>query len=202
MRVSIICLLLTVLAACTVVLEPENKQTDEMVTPIVAEPQENEMVAVVKVLANSLFDTPDLITADANIAVGTFGKIDTLSLSPNDSSAIKNLSMQIQAGLKAQLARKKIKVIEFRLRNTIALQSGQDVMLSRDLEQIKQRHDIDYFLTGTLTEQPAGVIINAQLVDVETKQIVTAATETISANYWSGSAASTISKQMIYRSEK
>lgn len=202
MRVSIICLLLPILAACTVVMEPEHKETAELVAPTVMPPKENEVVAVVNALANSLFDTPGLITPDANIAVGTFGMVDTLSLSQSDSSAIKNLSMQIQESLKTQLARKKIKVIEFRLRNTIALKKGQDMMLSRELEQIQQRHDIDYFLTGTLSQQPSVVIVNAQLVDVETKQIVTAATKTLSANFWSGSSASTVSNKMIYRSDK
>jgi len=201
MRVSIICLLLTVLAACTVILEPEDKPTVDVVA-VAEAPADNEIVLATTALADSLFDVAGLISPDSNIAVGTFGQIDTLALSANDSQEIKQLSRQIQEGLKIQLARKRIRVVEFRLRNSIALKPGQDMMLSRELDQIQQHHDIDYFLTGTLSELPNGVIINAQLVDVQSKQIVTAATKTLSADYWHGPSASTVSNNMIYRGEK
>jgi|GEM_PF-5276494 len=202
MRVSIICLLLPILAACTVVLEPENKHAVDAVTVLPEQPRDNEMVVAVRSLANAMFDVPNLISTDDRIAVGTFGRIDSLNLDGNDSVAFRTLSLQIQEGLKAQLARRNINVVEYRLRNTIAIKAEQDVMLSRELSKVQQHHDIDYFLTGTLTEQPNGVIVNAQLVDVESKRIITAATQTLSAHYWNGAATSTVSNHMIYRSEK
>jgi len=202
MRVSIICLLLTVLAGCTVVFEPEDQQPMPVASAEDEQPRENEMVVAITSLANTMFDVPNLILPDDNVAVGTFGRIDSLSLGANDSVALRTLSMQIQEGLKIQLARKQIRVIEYRLRNTIALKAGQDVMLSRELSQIQQHHDIDYFLTGTLTEQPNGVIVNAQLVHVQSKQIVAAATQAVPASYWHGASASSISNHMIYRGDK
>lgn len=196
MRVSIICLLMTFVAACTVVVEPQESELAATKTP----PAPPVMITdVIDTLADSLFDAPNLITKDAHIAVGTFGSIKSLRLSEDDSMAMRELGLVLQEGLKSALTKKRIRVIEYRLMKTIELQKEQDVMLSRDLKDIEGNHDVDYFLTGTLLEQPRGIIINAQLVDVRTKQIVTAATHSLDHQYLNGSSQSIISNEKIYR---
>jgi len=199
MRVSIICLLLTVIAGCSASIEQE---TAIMLVPqrqVVVHNNENIVADAIAQLADELFDRRGLIVPEATVAVGTFADVRSLELNDDDSSGMKHLARQFQEGLKTALSRKGIRVIEFRLRHTIALKEDQDVMLSRQLSDIQTNHEIDYFLTGTLAEQPMGVIVNAQLVNVQSKVIITAASKTLPQRYWSGQANSTMSNKMIYR---
>ena len=59
-------------------------------------------------------------------------------------------------------------------------------MLSRDVSQLKEKHKIDYFITGTLTEVQDQYIVNVKLIDSRSNVIHGAATKTVPLNaFWS-----------------
>lgn len=59
-------------------------------------------------------------------------------------------------------------------------------MLSRDVSQLKEKHIIDYFISGTLTEIQDQIIVNVKLIDIHSNIVHGAATKTVPLNvFWS-----------------
>lgn len=65
-----------------------------------------------------------------------------------------------------------LSVIEYKATGTIRVTDKGDFALSRDIDELKQSHPIEYVLTGTFTYKDKGVEVHAKMVGVESRAVV------------------------------
>lgn len=199
MRVSIICLMVAILAGCSATSnEPEVvKQTIRVVTPVAAQ---NSVHYHTLQIADKLFRSVLSLKPHAGIAIGTFTQIDTLKLNDTPNHPLRLLGLQLEDGLISASVAQGLTVIEFKTRQKLTITEDQDLMLSRDMKHLSERQDVQYFLTGTLTEQESGVVVNARLIDTTNNQVVGAATGHVPIDtFWSANKVQ-MKQNLIYRS--
>ena len=179
MKTSMFCLLLVALSGCS--LTGEDDKTPVAATIVPSEPprQQNTVDYYTQKLANQLFGSTLTLKPSAGIAIGTFTQIDTLTLNSDKNHPLRLLGLQLEDGFVTATVRQGLKVIEYKTRQQLMLKADQDLMLSRQVSQLQQSKEIRYFLTGTLTEQENGVVVNAKLIDTVNNQVVAGATDYI-----------------------
>jgi TolB-like protein len=58
-------------------------------------------------------------------------------------------------------------------------------VFSREVNRLSETQSVDFFISGTITEQQEGAIVNARVIHVKTKDVVAAATKFIPADvFW------------------
>jgi TolB-like protein len=65
-----------------------------------------------------------------------------------------------------------IQVIDYKTTNTIHVGRAGDFVFSRDLNELDQNPHVKYVLSGTMTNNDRGVILNVRMIDLRTKVIV------------------------------
>ncbi|WP_065978394.1 FlgO family outer membrane protein [Pseudoalteromonas lipolytica] len=151
-------------------------------------------------LSSQLSRIQGAFKSNARIAVTSFYLADALDSGLAEGQGA-GLSQQIQESLMTQFAQLGYHTIEYRLENNLNLQSSADSMLSRNTKNLRQRQNIDFMITGTLTRQQHAYIVNARLVDAADQRIVSAASTEIPINVMWGSEKVQQRGGMIYRSE-
>ena len=127
--------------------------------------------------AKQLFFRSGGFTAQDLVAVGSFLPVDDLK---GDGVPVNsNFGLQLQESLITLAAQQGMGVIEYKTVTDLSLGSRFDVMLSRDLANIRDQFEVNYFLTGTYITQSGGYLVNARLIDVKTRAVVAAATDFI-----------------------
>jgi TolB-like protein len=122
---------------------------------------------------------------NASIAVMSFFKADGLGESLAGQQ-MSGLSQQIQESLLTQFTQLGYHAVEHRLENQLTLLENADSMLSRKLDNLRERQNIDFVIAGTLTQQQHAYIVNARLIDMQSSRVVSAATTEIPINVmWS-----------------
>ncbi|MEO2282185.1 FlgO family outer membrane protein [Pseudoalteromonas pernae] len=127
-------------------------------------------------LANSMASSLRSIPYGAKVAVGTFLPPKTLKAESVPWQQ-QDIALQLQESLMTIYTQMGFTVVEYRTRNHIALEPHADVMLSRDVAQLAQRQEIDFYVTGTLTEQEDAYVVNVRMIDSDNNQVVAAATD-------------------------
>ncbi|NOU50751.1 hypothetical protein HG263_09425 [Pseudoalteromonas sp. JBTF-M23] len=122
---------------------------------------------------------------NARIAVMSFFKADGLGETLAEQQA-SGLSQQIQESLLTQFTQLGYHTVEHRLENQLTLLDNADSMLSRRIDNLRERQNIDFVVAGSLTQQQHAYIVNARLIDMQTGRVVSAATTEIPVNVmWS-----------------
>jgi TolB-like protein len=137
---------------------------------------------------------------NARIAVTSFYMADGLGTDLAEDQG-SGLSQQIQESLLTQFTQLGFHTIEYRLENTLNLQQSADSVLSRDVNTLRQRQNIDFVITGTLTRQQHAYIVNARLVNTKDLRIVSAASTEIPINVMWGAEKVQQRDGQLYRSE-
>jgi len=140
--------------------------------------QDDQLIMLTKRLADQLYLNVSPNKQSANIAVGTFTDLTTLEGS-QESLALKTLGLQLEDGLMTESVQRGFKVIEYRLRQGLTITKDANLMLSRELKLINAHQNINYFLTGTIALRDENILVNARLVNVNSREIVAAATSTL-----------------------
>ena len=136
---------------------------------------ENSIHYYVEQLARQLFLTSQAIKLNQSVAVGTFLPITDLG---GKHAPLSNaLGQQIQESLVTLAAQAGLNVIEFKTTKAIKIQKNQDVMLSRQVNELNPHFDTDYYLTGTYYTQNQNVVVNVRLIEVATSNVIAAATD-------------------------
>jgi len=148
-------------------------------------------------LAKQMFDTALFIDTNKSISVGTF--LPTKSLGTGLVSSESLLGHQLQESFITLAAQAGLKVLEYKSMNQIMLKDEKDIMLSRTVSNLSQKFDTDYYLTGTFIKEESNYIVNARIINVNSKAVIAAATDFIPVNsMWSDSKVM-IKNQHIYR---
>ncbi|WP_105190557.1 FlgO family outer membrane protein [Pseudoalteromonas sp. T1lg48] len=134
------------------------------------------------------------------IAVGTFLPIKQLAHDPRHPQ-LHDLGLQLQDGLVTLMTQAGFEVVDFKQSDGIYMQMEQDKMLSRDVMRLSQRHNLDYYLTGTLLRQEDSYVVNARLIKLDTQQVVAAATDYIPANVMWSEQKTVLRHGQLYRNE-
>ncbi|NVK58112.1 MAG: hypothetical protein HWE26_21160 [Alteromonadaceae bacterium] len=152
------------------------------------------------VLANELF--ANLRPArQSRYAVTGFVPVDSLAYDENLQHPLQLLGHQLEEGLLTEATKRGFTAQEFRLTQDIIVSDSSDRVLSRDIELLTAMGRIDYFITGTLVYQEAGAIVNARIVDAQTRDVVAAATRFFPAELFWQTEQVTTRNGRLYRTE-
>ncbi len=134
----------------------------------------------VEQLAQQLFASSKGFHSNRSIAVGTL--LPSAGIGAKTPMALNPMGHQIQESLVTIAAQLGLRVVEFKSTGIVTLKDNMDIMLTRHVNLLQNKVDIDYFLTGTYSEQEDSLVVNIRLIDVQTKNIVAAATGFIPSN--------------------
>ncbi len=134
-------------------------------------------------------------------AVAGFVPVDTLVHDHSKQGPLMLLGHQLEQGLISEALVRGLIAQDFKATNSIIISENADRALSRDLSHLSQLQNVDYFITGTITEQQNGATVNARIINVDNKFVIAAATHFIPANvFWEHEQVST-RNGMLYRSD-
>lgn len=111
-------------------------------------------------------------------AVAGFVPVVHMQYLPGSQHPLMLLGHQLEQGLMTEALRRGMIAQDYKIANDIIIDAHSDRVLSREIEQLsKQRLDVDFFVSGTITEQQNGAVVNARVVHVKTKDVIAAATK-------------------------
>lgn len=199
MRLPIFCLSAAILAGCsTFTSEPDTATPKDFYQPQL---HKDSVHYYSQRIANQLYHSLRRINSPTRIAVGTFTPVNTLTTDSNKASPIFLLGQQIQESLMTASVHYGFTIVEFRTQQHITITNNSDLMLSRTLHELSEKQNIDYFITGTFTEQEQSVVVNARLIDVRKQHVIAAATDYLPNNLFWSSEKVKLRQGDLYRSQ-
>lgn len=133
-------------------------------------------------------------------AVATFVPADTLKVDAKQKHHLEQLGRQLEQGMMTELARRGYIAQDYKATNNIIIEEHADRVFSRDVDELySHHHNIDFYLSGTITETENGAVVNARIIHVETKDVVAAATRFFPAGLFWQEGKVTTRGGMIYR---
>lgn len=158
-----------------------------------------------KVLADDLFASfryGNMPVHHYRFAVATFVPVEAMQTNPNASGPMRLVGHQLEQGLMTELAMRGYIAQDYKATNNVIIEEKSDRVFSRNVDELyKHHHNIDFYLSGTLTEMEHGVFANARIIHVDSKDVVAAATRFIPDDVFWDSEKVTTRGGMIYRSE-
>lgn len=155
-------------------------------------------------LAEQLFDTfryGNMPKEQFRFAVATFVPVEMLKTDMTQQGPLRLLGHQLEQGMMTELAKRGYLAQDYKATNKLIIEEKSDRVFSRDVDELyKHHHDVDFYLSGTLTESEQGVIANARIIRVDSKDVVAAATRFIPDDVFWDQEKVTTRGGMIYRS--
>jgi TolB-like protein len=173
-------------------------------TPIVGQLDNNPPIALgnieyhTAILAEELFIN---LRADKQYryAVAAFVPVKSLQYDPEEQGPLMLLGHQLEQGMMTEASRRGFITQDYKVTNDIIIRQDSETVFSRNVKQLSDTQPVDFFISGTITEQQEGAIVNARVIHVKSKDVVAAATKFIPADvFWQREK---VSKRngMIYR---
>jgi TolB-like protein len=127
-------------------------------------------------LANELFATlrPD---RSYRFAVAGFVPVDTFKPNHKNQAPLMLLGQQLEQGLMTEAVKRGFVAQDYKAANSITITENSDRILSRDVDKLTAVQRVDFFITGTITEQQQGAVVNARIINARSKDVVAAATK-------------------------
>lgn len=138
---------------------------------------------------------------DARYAVAGFVPVTSLTYNANAQGPLMLLGHQLEQGLMTEAERRGFITQDYKATRSVIMQADSDKALSRDLSQIAGSLNADFYITGTITEQQGGAIVNARVIHIDSQDVVGAATKFFPNGLFWGAEKVTTRGGMIYRSE-
>ncbi|EJI84080.1 hypothetical protein AEST_29140 [Alishewanella aestuarii B11] len=138
-------------------------------------------------LAEQLFQTPagQQPQLRHKIAISSFVPVRQLSL-VNAGTEQTDLANQLAESLLTEAVQRGYEVVDIRLRAAVLLQQDHEQAFSRLLHELQQQQQARVLLSGTFIPQEDGWIVNARLIDIQSQQVLAAATDYVPDNVlWS-----------------
>lgn len=130
---------------------------------------------VASFLADQLAHNRDLKNiSDSRVAVTSFVNIESLK----ETNKIGRL---LSENLIHNFQIRGFPVVDFKTLNHIQITPGGDFVFSSKVQELRQEYNINYFLSGTYSNNSDGVVINARLLDARTAVVVSSGQAFISA---------------------
>lgn len=156
-------------------------------------------------LADQLFSTfrfSNFPKEQFRFAVATFVPVEMMQTDSEQQGPLRLLGHQLEQGMMTELARRGYIAQDYKATNNLIIEEKSDRVFSRNVDDLYKNHrEVDFYLSGTLTEAEQGVIANARIIHVDSKDVVAAATRFIPDNvFWQAEKVTTRGGR-IYRSE-
>lgn len=148
-------------------------------------------------LAEQFFITSENIDMKKTIAVGTFLPINNMN--GNSLPQANPIAHQLQESFVTIAAQVGLKVIEFKTMSQLKIQNNQDIMLSRNVDELSSSINADYYLTGTYSEHKNKLVVNVRLIELPTNIVVAAATDYIPADVMEYQSKIKLKENKVYR---
>lgn len=123
----------------------------------------------VEAMAIKLIKNMRYVTDKTPVAVASFVPVDSNLEETNLFGIHLAESFQHQAMVLG------LSVVDYKATGTIRVTETGDFALSRDIDELRQWHPIEYVLTGTFTYKDNGVEVVARVVGIESRAIVASA---------------------------
>ena len=85
------------------------------------------------------------------------------------------LGNQLSESFITELQEFGMSVVDFKTTNSIRVTKQGDFVFSRDFEELQAHQAIDFVLSGTLSYTDRGVIVNARIIGLKDKVVVSSA---------------------------
>lgn len=174
---------LALLASCarqaqqpqTVITEPVSKR-ELVATSFELPTQQAEEPATVltvneyaRALVHELMSNHSAAEDNGMVGVTDFAYVDT----PLDEGSV--LSNHLSEAIMYDLHKFGVAVLDYKVTDYIRVTPTGDFALSRDFNELSAELPIRYVLTGTMTAHKNGVLVNARLIRIDNKQVISAA---------------------------
>lgn len=108
------------------------------------------------------------VTVNTPVAVTSFVELDS---GLNRTNIFGN---QLAESFITELQQFGIQVVDYKTTGKILINRNGDFVFSRDFSELSPHAGIQYFLSGTMTFNDRGVILNIRMIDVSSKVVVAA----------------------------
>ena len=135
-------------------------------------------------------------------AVAGFVPVDSMQTNLNQQGPLMLLGHQLEQGFITEAVRRGLVAQDYKATNAIIMNDDSDRALSRDLAHLSQLQNVDYYITGTITQQQNGAMVNARIINVRNKDVVAAATGFFPAELFWQQEQVTLRNGHLYRTEK
>ncbi|GAB3031937.1 FlgO family outer membrane protein [Bowmanella dokdonensis] len=153
-------------------------------------------------LAEELFGMLDARypqTRQFRYAVTTFVPVASLKYAVGRQHPLMLLGHQLEQGMMTEASRRGYITQDFKISNDILVEEQADRVLSRDVKQLSGAQAVDFYITGTLTEQQNGAVVNARIVHAQSRTVVASATRFFPDDLFWRDEQVTLRDGMIYR---
>jgi TolB-like protein len=135
-------------------------------------------------------------------AVAGFVPVTSMQNDMSQQGPLMLLGHQLEQGLITETVRRGFVAQDYKATNAIIMNENSDRALSRDLAHLSQQQNVDYYITGTITPQQNGAMVNARIINVRNKDVVAAATSFFPANLFWEDEQVTLRNGQLYRTNK
>jgi TolB-like protein len=119
--------------------------------------------------------TQDLMENVEYISDKTPVGITSFALLNGDLQETNLFGLQMAESFIHELHKFRIPVIDYKATDYIRVTDSGDFFLSRDFLELKERAPLDFILTGTMTKHQGGYLVNARIVGMTSKEVVSSA---------------------------
>lgn len=116
----------------------------------------------VNMMAYELVNTSRELGAGSRVGVASFVDMETMNTT-------STLGRQLAESFMYELQQHGMAVVDFKTRDTIQVTSTGDFIFSRDFKNLRKQHNVNYILSGTVTQQLNGVLVNVRMINLQTK---------------------------------
>ena len=198
-------LLLMSLCACVVHQKLTDRQV-KMMQPAQVKKTKVSLKKHTARLAKELFESfmyAEQQNQQYRFAVATFVPVESMRADSKNLGPLRLLGHQLEQGMMTELAARGYVAQDYKATNSLIIDASSDRVFSRSIDELSKYHrDVDFYLSGTLTEAEQGVIVNARIIHVDSKDVLAAATRFIPDTVLWGAEQVTTRGGMIYRSSE
>ena len=119
--------------------------------------------------------TQDLVSNMEYVSNKTPVGVTHFALIDSDLQRTNLLGYQIAESFMHELHKYRVPVIDYKATDYIRVTDNGDFFLSRDFLELKNKAPIDYILTGTMTRHQGGYLVNARILGLKSKAVVSSA---------------------------
>jgi TolB-like protein len=170
---------------------------DEVIHPSMSK---HDLHSYIGALAAQLGDMTIPVKATERIAVTSFLMTHAIERQTATGQG-RGMSQQLQESLMTYFTQMGYQTTEYRLEDAIVLHDSADSVLTRDVDKLRNRQNIDYVITGTMTEQQHAYLVNARLTSLVDGLVMSAATIEIPKNVMWTTEKVQMREGVIYRTD-
>jgi len=123
----------------------------------------------VRGLMHDLVENLTEVTSQTPVGVTSFVYVDS------DLQTTSLLGNQISESFMHEIHQFGIPVVDYKMMDNLQITDKGDFVYSRDYTKLSASVEIDYILTGTLAKHVGGYLLNARIIDIKSKSIVSSA---------------------------